>query len=230
MPHPAMFVFLPLAGVVAFYLWRREARRTRRKFIDDFQFPAALPRKLRATYPHLSTAQAERTLDALRDYFTIVLWAPGRMVSMPSQAVNVVWHELILDTRAYQRFCQRAFGRFLHHTPAEAMSAPTVAQQGIKRAWALSCKLENINARQPNRLPLLFGLDALLAIPDGFRYSLDCRGKGAAAGDAAAGYCASDIGCSSGCGGSGCAGDSSSGGGDGGGDGGCGGGCGGGGD
>jgi len=143
---------------------------------------------------------------------------------MPSQAVDVAWHEFILFTRAYQAYCARAIGRFLHHTPTEAMKTPTLAQEGIRRAWRLACAKEGIAPAAPTRLPLLFAIDGLLAIEDGYRYSLDCRDKSSPLyGD---GYCAGHIGCASGCGGdSGCSSDA---GGDGGGDGGgCGGGCGG---
>ncbi|HNL80753.1 MAG TPA: hypothetical protein PKL69_10505, partial [Agitococcus sp.] len=70
----------------------------------------------------------------------------------------------------------------------------------------------------PSRLPRLFALDAMLMIPSGFVYSLNCM---AANNPSDSSYCASDIG--GGCGGgSSCSGgDSSDGGG-------CGGGCGGG--
>jgi len=102
----------------------------------------------------------------------------------------------------------------LHHIPAEAMNSPTQAQDGIKRAWRLSCKREGINPAQPERLPTLFAIDADMAAIGGFIYSLQCEPGGSS-------FCGSDIGCGGGCGGD-------SGGGDGGDGGGCGGGCGGG--
>jgi hypothetical protein len=147
---------------------------------------------------------------------------------MPSQAVDMAWHEFILYTRQYRQFCSRGLGRFLHHTPHDVMPNPNAASDGIRRAWRLACSREGIDPQLPARLPLLFALDAELGIADGFRYSLDC---GAHPGSYRKGdtYCASHIGCGSGCsGGSGSNNDSSS---DGGSDGGgCGGGCGGGGD
>jgi len=135
---------------------------------------------------------------------------------MPSQAVDDAWHTFILFTRSYESFCRNAFGRFLHHTPAEAMRSATQAQEGIKHAWRLACRREGLDPRSPSRLPLLFGIDAMLGIGNGFHYQLQCNpGAGASS------YCASHIGCSS-CGG-GCSGDRSGCGGDSG----CGGGCGG---
>lgn len=56
-------------------------------------------------------------------------------------------------------------------------------------------------SRQPERLPLLFALDAQLGIADGFRYSLDCRDRNSPV--SGSNYCASHIGCTSGCSGDG---------------------------
>ena len=35
----------------------------------------------------------------------------------PSLPVDLAWHECILFTRWYARFCQDKFGRFIHHHP-----------------------------------------------------------------------------------------------------------------
>ncbi len=207
---------LMLAGVA----WRRWRQRARVRFLAEFRFPAGLARKVRARYPHLTEAQADMVVRELRTFFQAALAAQGRMVSMPSQAVDVAWHEFILFTQGYRQFCRQALGRFLDHTPAEYMATPRSAQIGLRRTWLHACHLDGINPRKPDRLPLLFALDGLLLIPDGFRYALNCMGPdGAQSGDA---YCASDIGC--GGGGGGCAGGSDSGGGDAGDGGGCGGG------
>jgi hypothetical protein len=186
--------------------WRHWQQRARARFVADFRFPAGLARKVRERYPHLSDAQADMVLRELRTFFQVALAAQGRMVSMPSQAVDVAWHEFILFTKGYRLFCRRGLGRFLDHTPAEYMATPNTARQGLRRTWLQACRLDGINPRKPERLPMLFALDALLLIPDGFRYVLNCAGPdGARSGDA---YCAGDIGCSGG--GGGCSGGSDS--------------------
>lgn len=229
----SFWVVLMAGAILALVLRHRLAARRRERFLADFRFPATLVRKVRTAYPHLTEAQAGLAIEGLREFFALSRMARKRMVAMPSQVVDVAWHEFILSTRAYQAFCQQALGRFLHHTPAEAMASPTQAQAGIRRAWRLSCLREHMNPRQATSLPLLFALDSDLSIPDGFRYALNCAGLVGAAGVGAAGagdtYCASHIGCGSsgGCA-SGCGGDSGSGGGGSGDGGGCGGGCGGG--
>ena len=210
------FLVLIVAVTTVIFNWR--VKNYRAKLIDSYVFPKTIARKVRQVYPHLDEAQARQVLRGLREYFHLIVLSKRKMVSMPSQVVDVAWHEFILFTKEYAEFCDRALGRFLHHTPAEAMKSKTVAQDGIKRAWRLSCYRINIDPKNPQRLPLLFAIDAQLDIPDGFTYQLNCMkdDKNSDTAGGCGGFCASDIGCSSGC--SGSSGDA---------DGGCGGGCGG---
>lgn len=41
----------------------------------------------------------------------------GQVIGMPSHAVDEAWHGLILCTARYARFCDTAYGQFLHHHP-----------------------------------------------------------------------------------------------------------------
>lgn len=196
----------------AWLLWRRWRQSAQARYIANFPLHSLLDTRLAARRPELDAAQRTAVLDALRDYFIFCHQAGRRMLAMPSQAVDDAWHEFILFTRQYDSFCRHAFGRFLHHTPAEAMSSPTQASNGIKRAWRLACRHEGINPRQPERLPRLFALDATLGIAGGFVYQFDCMA--ARHGGDGTGYCASHIGCGGGDGGSdGSSGDSGDGGG-----------------
>ena len=49
-----------------------------------------------------------------------------RVIGMPSRAVDEAWHGLILCTALYSDFCDRAYGRYLHHHP-EGAAPDTVA-------------------------------------------------------------------------------------------------------
>ena len=40
-----------------------------------------------------------------------------KVIGMPSHAVDEAWHGFILCTARYARFCDDAYGRFLHHHP-----------------------------------------------------------------------------------------------------------------
>jgi hypothetical protein len=202
-------ILLIAAGLLTCYGWRRwSSNAASEGYIASYGFPLKLQEQLSQRYPQLTQAQLQQTIKGLREYLQISRMGRQQLVAMPSQAVDVVWHEFILHTRLYQHFCQKAFGRFLHHTPSSAMRSPTDAQEGIRRAWRLACAREQINPKQPQRLPLLFALDAELGIADGLHYQLNCRAGNPGA--AADGYCASDIGCSSGCAGNSCSSDSGS--------------------
>ena len=98
-----------------------------------------------------------------------------RHVSMPSQVADDLWHEFILYTREYDAFCRRAFGGFLHHTPAVVLSEHRKSNEGLRRVWWYCCKYENIDPVSPTRLPLLFALDSKLKIANGFVYHPDCE-------------------------------------------------------
>lgn len=191
-----IFIFILLLAFFAYiYFKQRKARQF--KYIQSYRFHPKIANRVKEIYPHLSDADVKIVFDALRDYFHICNIAQKKMVAMPSQVVDVAWHEFILFTRNYKSFCDRAIGHFLHHTPTEAMKTPTLAQEGIKRAWRLSCTKEKIDPAKPLDLPLLFAIDGLLNIEDGYNYSLDC--KNPASPMYGSGYCAGDIGCTSGC-------------------------------
>jgi len=186
-------ILFPAVATVLVFLLLRTRHKARLEFLREYRFHPMLARKVKDKYPHLSDSDVKMVFEALKDYFHLCNMAGKNMVAMPSQVVDVAWHEFILTTRSYKAFCQKAIGRFLHHTPTEVMKTPTLAQEGIKRAWRLACEKELINPLTPSRMPLLFAIDGLLNIPDGYRYTLDCK-KGDDRG-----FCAGDIGCSSGC-------------------------------
>ncbi len=179
------------------WIYIRHHRSRQLQYIKRYQFHRSIRNKICDKYPHLDEQQVHMVFRALRDYFWMCNHGGRNMVAMPSQVVDEAWHEFILFTRSYKIFCRKALGRFLHHTPTEAMTTPTLAQHGIKRAWRLACAREHIHPGRPSKLPLIFAIDTILDIPNGFKYSINCTDKQSPVyGD---GYCAAHIGCSSGC-------------------------------
>jgi hypothetical protein len=193
-----------VAGILLTLYFVRARTASRARFIDSYRFPKGLDQKLMRRHPGLGAEQTALVYRGLRQYFRVCLDARNRLAAMPSQVVDDLWHEFILYTRNYQSFCNKAFGRFLHHTPAQAMGARSDPNAGIRRTWWLSCRQEGIDPRKPAKLPLIFAIDGLLNIENGFRYIPDCR-QFAGAGSGSTPYCGSDLGhgsCSGGCGGS----------------------------
>lgn len=175
--------------------WRRWRRSLRADYIRTHTFPPGLYDKLQKRRPNLSLKDCQLVGRALRQFFLAYLQGGCRYVSMPSQVTDELWHELILYTRHYDTFCKKAFGGFLHHTPAVVLGKNRQNNTGLRRIWWLTCREENINPRKPSRLPLLFAIDKKLNIADGFVYLPDCRGIRRGADNSAHGipYCGADF-------------------------------------
>jgi hypothetical protein len=94
-------------------------RKSRRRFIETYEFPKALHVKLHEELGDSRTADI--ALDGLRGWYLAYLYADGRLIGMPSKAVDEAWHEMILMTREYTWFCQQAFGHYLHHSPESTL-------------------------------------------------------------------------------------------------------------
>jgi hypothetical protein len=132
---------------------------------------------------------------------------------MPSRAVDIAWHEMILMTRTYHHFCERAFGYYLHHSPEAVMAAPM--RDGLARTLAA---VERNRALTMAGVPLLFAIDSELdlegghawqeadiaALRDHQRY-ID-PGSSHAWGGGSFGGCGTGDGGGGGCGGGGCGG------------------------
>ena len=61
--------------------------------------------------------------------------------------------QFILYTRNYQYFCNKAFGGYMHHTPAVALGRDQADDIGLRRTWRHACLEENINPSR-STLPL----------------------------------------------------------------------------
>jgi hypothetical protein len=153
----------------------RARRKARERFIQQAALPQFLKSKLREAYPHLSGKEAELAEQGLRHFFLACLHNKGRFTAMPSQAVDLLWHEFILHTQAYQVWCKQGLGYFLHHTPAQVLGKSAKRNDGLRRVWHWACQQEQIDPRSPAYLPVLFAIDNRLRIPDGFHYAPDCR-------------------------------------------------------
>jgi hypothetical protein len=173
-----IFYGVAIAGAIGFLVLRPkilEALRLRRaEFIRTYKLPRGMLNKLSQRRPNLTRKECALVSRGLRQFFVAYLMSGGKFVSMPSQIVDELWHEFILYTRDYDQFCMRAFGDFMHHTPAVALSEDAQTNEGLRRVWWYTCKYENVDPYNPTRVPLLFALDAKLKIENGFVYHPQC--------------------------------------------------------
>jgi len=148
---------------------RRLRYRRRRAFIEGYAFPPALHEKLRQELE--SDDDVDAALEGLRDWYLACLDAPGEVLGMPSRVVDLAWHEMILMTRSYHAFCERAFGHYLHHSPEAVMDGPL--EHGLARTLAV---LDGRSAAGAG-VPLLFAIDGRLRPEDGFVWGTDDIGR-----------------------------------------------------
>lgn len=210
------FLFLAIIAIIALIVgvpWFNSSRRLRRaEFIRTYRWPPGLLDRLSRKHPSLHRKETALVAHGLRHFFLAYLMSGRQFVSMPSQVADDLWHEFILYTREYKSFCDKAFGAFLHHTPAVALGENQKDDDGLWRVWWHCCREESINPRNPTRLPLLFALDAKLKIPNGFVYQADGEPWRKRKDNTDAGSCAggggggSGTGDGGGCGGGGCGG------------------------
>lgn len=137
-------------------------RKRRRAFIESYEFPSALRAKLRERLDN--EYQIARALEGLREWFLACLDARDEVLGMPSKAVDVAWHEMILMTRTYHAFCDRAFGRYLHHTPDSLMGEPM--RDGLARTLATL----DARAAMAGGVPLLFAVDDEIGLDGGYSW------------------------------------------------------------
>ena len=173
---PLFLMFCGVAGIIGgFILWvfwgaARDAKRD--QYIRGYVFPDHLFAQVHQVYPHLQLKDMHLIARALREFFLIHLRTQPLLIAMPSKGVDALWHAFILDTAEYHRFCRRAFGRYFHHLPVARMGSNPQSDLALRRTWWESCREENINARRPTRMPLLFAIDEKLSLPDALHYSL----------------------------------------------------------
>lgn len=192
------FIFAAISlmlSVVLFNVWTRWRRAARADYIRSYMFPPGLLDRFSVHHPELALKHRQLVAHALRQFFLAHLKSGCKFVAMPSQVADNLWHEFILYTRHYDSFCQQAFGKFMHHTPAVVLGADKQNNSGLRRTWWYCCLEENINPKKATRLPLLFSLDKKLKISNGFSYELDCNGvkREGAKGNNGTVYCGGDI-------------------------------------
>lgn len=150
-------------------------RLERAVFIRQYVFPTSLKFKLDQAYPQLSDAQIKHVLEGLRTWFLLLAANPGTRCGMPSKAVDTAWHEFILLTKNYADFCDKAFGRFVHHEPHTGDAK--AEQDGLAWTWGSRASLGagalavGLGAGALLSSKDLFALDHNLGIAGGNIYS-----------------------------------------------------------
>lgn len=128
-------------------------------YIKAYRFPTGMIDKARTRCP--ATTSAADLDTGLRQFLLACGSTPTLAAAMPSKTVDEAWHEFLTYTRDYAEFCERAFGRFLHHVPETTMTATELAanhSHGLLVSWIAACKNESLDLFGANT-PTLFAAD-----------------------------------------------------------------------
>lgn len=170
-------------GIVSIIIYHFSSRNLRIKFINEYQFPSIVLKKFSQEYNRLNEKEINMVINALKQFFMIYCIAvvehkvPKKGFIMPSKMVDELWHNFMLDSRHYEKFCTLAFGRTLHHKPGEN----TKGNKNLKKLTNYSDELKNtykhlkdLNQYQSVAvlagIPLLFAIDKHFNVEDGFYY------------------------------------------------------------
>lgn len=85
--------------------------------------------------------------DLLR--FLFLCGTTGKTLA-PSERIDLVWHEFLLHTRVYQKFCRSMFGFFIHHNPVESGKRPAPTKGKSVVADTLKAARETFGELSPN--------------------------------------------------------------------------------
>jgi hypothetical protein len=173
----AILIVVAVLAAVAAAAIRRKRRialqRERATFIQKYAFPPELRNRLQRNHD-LSLEASGKVLEGLRQYFLACLAAQrsplAKEVGMPSKAVDAAWHEFIVLTKAYADFCEKAFGKYLHHTPKAMMETTTKDALANTLHQLKQPSISPAAYAMVGTVPLLFALDRELGFKDGYLY------------------------------------------------------------
>lgn len=82
--------------------------------VMSYRHPGVLNKLV--TEEGMSSADAERAFHGALQFLCIAGTNPGGSYG-PTLMIDAAWHHLVLHTRDYAAFCDKHFGRFIHHNP-----------------------------------------------------------------------------------------------------------------
>jgi hypothetical protein len=144
--------------------------------IRTYEFPVLVKNRVMLDNK-LSEEQFEHLARGMKQYFAICAYEihsgtlKNKKILMPSRIVDELWHEFILSTRDYKKFCDTVFnGTFLHHLPA-GTSEIGDESKALKHTYRTAEKIMEYGLNWTIKGVLtLFALDSWLEITNGFIY------------------------------------------------------------
>lgn len=129
------------------------------------KFPDIVVKRFKEAYPKASTHDVKYAFKAAEYFFSVCKKNKGKMIPMPSEVVDEIWHLFILCTKDYQNFCKQYMGYFLHHTPNDGKHDENSFEQ-ILALWVMACNDENFKPTSKAAKPSLFYVDVRFGLKD----------------------------------------------------------------
>jgi hypothetical protein len=65
---------------------------------------------------------------SLKQYYALPILFPEKKELAVSSVVDAYWHNHLLNTKGYRKFCESVYGRFMDHVPLDRSNEPETAR------------------------------------------------------------------------------------------------------
>lgn len=126
-----------------------------------YEFNDVVVERVAAAYKSASVDQIRLAFEGFLGYVDLCKSYPDKEIPMFSKSVDEVWHNMILDTKGYQSFCENYVGYFLHHVPnsSKGVYNNKKEQESLRSLWLLACKHSGKDPYSFSETPALFDAD-----------------------------------------------------------------------
>jgi hypothetical protein len=120
----ACAILVALACFVVYMDFRQQDAKHKEQglWLADFDFSVPYFEDMKKRHPHLAIDEIVQAFEKLRNHFLLCWQRSPQALIMPTGLVDDCWKVMILDTRQYHKFCNCAFGKYLHHEPNGLMA------------------------------------------------------------------------------------------------------------
>lgn len=145
----------------------------KKEFPYDYQFPEIVIKRWKAKeqFSHITPSQFEQAESGLMQFFE-VLYFNKTSVAMVSELVDDLWHEFILHTKEYHKFCDTVFGKYIHHHPNEGHVVYDWSDKDVPQSMLNLYKLaKNSPLNIVKGTPIIFTIDEKCRIENGYKFN-----------------------------------------------------------
>lgn len=152
----------------------------KKPFNYEYQFPPSVLERWKANYPLLNEQHFALAQKALLQFFEFIYYKNINSVNQNKQAAVMVseiadqlWHEFILNTQDYSDFCEKTFGKYIHHKPnnKDVTYDWTDKEISLNMMHLYRHTRDNYYNSVKNT-PLIFTIDEALHIPNGYKFDI----------------------------------------------------------